>query len=70
MPNKSPFNGFFSALKSTNPFKNNHVTDVTGAKTLRLHENPFKINRVTDVTALFSYLDITFRGVFRALKKQ
>ncbi len=50
MRNKSLFSPCFYALKSTNSFKNNHVTDVTVQFWLRLHENPFKNNHVTDVT--------------------
>ena len=50
MRNKSLFSPCFYTLKSTNPFKNNHVTDVTVQFWLRLHENPFKNNHVTDVT--------------------
>ncbi|MBK8451771.1 MAG: hypothetical protein WAQ53_15375 [Thiofilum sp.] len=64
MLNKSLFSAFFHALKSTNSFKNNHVTDVTAQFWLRLHENPFKINRVTDVTDVTAkkrQLDIAFR---------
>jgi hypothetical protein len=68
MLNKSPFSAFFHALKNTNSFKNNHVTDVTAQFWQRLQENPFKINRVTDVTdvtdvtAKKSQLDITFKA--------
>jgi hypothetical protein len=67
MPNKSLFSPCFYTLKSTNPFKNNHVTDVTVQFWLRLHENPFKNNHVTDVTDVTAkkrLLDITFKGEF------
>ena len=63
MRNKSLFSPCFYALKSTNSFKNNHVTDVTVQFWLRLHENPFKNNHVTDVTdvtAKTRQLDIAF----------
>ena len=66
MPNKSLFSPCFYTSKSTNSFKNNHVTDVTVQLWLRLHENPFKNNHVTDVTDVTAkkrQLDITFSAL-------